>query len=89
MYNLIEGLIKYITYLHFMPVSIVQIISDRYNLCASSQIIPQSQRAIDELQLEEVVLSSIIRVQQQTVRLVCLELKFKGPVEVSVPLTKL
>lgn len=77
------------TYLNFMPVSIMQIISDGYNLCASSQIISQPQRAIDKFQLKEVVRPSVVGIEQQTVGLVSFELEFEGPVEAGVPLTEL
>lgn len=62
------------THLNFVPVSIVEVATNCNNLSPAAQVIPQSQSAINQLKLKKVVRAPVICVQQQTVRLVRLEL---------------
>lgn len=54
--------------------TIVDVSTDGDYLCATAEVVSQPERALDELQLEEVVGAAVVRVQHQAVGL--LRLKF-------------
>lgn len=74
---------------HFMPTTIAELATDGNYLSATSQVIPQSQRSFDQLDLEEVIRASVVCIQQQSIRLIGFELKLQRSVQRYVPFSKL
>lgn len=75
--------------LHFVPMTVAEIVADRDNLCAAAEVVPQPERALDQLHLEEVISAAVVCVKQQPVTLLGLEFKFQGAVQAGVPFAKL
>lgn len=60
-------------YLHLVPVAVAEVVADRDDLGAAAQVVPEPERALDQLDLEEVVGAAVVRVEQQPVTLLGLE----------------
>jgi len=75
--------------LHLVPVAVTQVVADRDDLRATAEVVPEPERALDQLYLEEVVGAAVVRVQQQPVTLLGLELEFQAAVQTGVPLAEL
>jgi len=75
--------------LHFVPVAIAQVMTDRDDLRAAAEVVPEPERALDQLHLEEIIGAAVIRVQQQPVTLLGLELEFQGAIQTGVPFAEL
>lgn len=72
-----------------MPQSVVQIPADRYDVRTAAQIVPQPNRSLHQLNLEEVKRATVVRVHQQPVRLLRLELKLHAAVQTAEPFPEL
>ena len=75
--------------LHLVPVAVPEIVADRDDLGTAAQVVPQPERALDELRLEEVVRAPVVRVQKKAVPLLGLELELQRAVQPRVPFPEL
>lgn len=69
--------------------SIAEALADREDLCSASEVEPEPDAAVHQLQLEEVVVAAVVGVKQDAVRIVGQELELDGRVRPRVPLPKL
>ena len=76
-------------HLHLVPVAVVEVPAHCDDLGAAAQVVPEPQRALDQLDLEEVVRAPVVRVEQQAVRLLGLELELEAAVRAAAPLAEL
>jgi len=76
-------------HVHLVPVAVVQVAPHRQHLGAAAQVVPESQRALHQLDLEEVVGAAVVRVQKKPVRQLRLELELQRAVQTGVPLVEL
>lgn len=72
-----------------MPMTIIEIPSHSDNLSTAPEVVPQPQRSLDQLQLEEVIRPPIVGIQHQPVGLVGLELQLEAAIGGCVPLPEL
>lgn len=49
--------------LHLVPVAVAEVVADRDDLRPAAEIVPQSESALDQLDLEEVVGAAVVRVE--------------------------
>lgn len=66
--------------------TVVEVSSNSDDLGAAPQIVPEPERPLDQLQLKEVVSAAVVRIQEQSVGLVSLELQLQTAVGGRVPL---
>lgn len=77
------------THLNLVPVAIVQLSAHGDDIRAATQIVPQTYGTLDQLDLEEIKRSAVVRVQNQAVRLFRLELELERSVQAGVPFAEL
>lgn len=46
-----------------MPMSIIKVVANCYNLSAASQIVPQPQRSVDQFQFKKIVSAAVVCIQ--------------------------
>lgn len=76
-------------HVHLVPVTVVQVPADGEDLGAAPQVVPQSEGALHELDLEEVVGAPVVGVEQQAVRLIRFELELEASVRPASPFPEL
>ena len=75
--------------LHLVPVAVAEVVANGDDLRTAAEVVSQSERALDQLHLEEVVRAAVVGVEQQTVALLGLELELQRAVQASVPFSEL
>lgn len=75
--------------LHLVPSPVAEVSANGDDLRTAAQVVPQTQRRLHQFYLEEVVCAAVVRVQEQTVALLRLELELQGAVQRHVPSSKL
>lgn len=78
-----------VTHQYFMPMAIIEVPPHSDDLGSPAEVVPQSQCSFNELQLKEIISSTIIGVQQESIRLVRLELQLQTSVCRRIPLSEL
>lgn len=83
-----RGLVIVAQHLHLVPVAVVQFPAHSDDLGTAAQIVAQTQCALDQFQLEEVIGAAIVGVKHKAVGLLRLELQLQRAIQPGVPLAE-